>query len=168
MASNVFELNINLMQLEKSEAKEALRNTANGSISDGKKDKKEDDSLFDAINAVKGNFYVQTAVNKVVKPGLAYVTSKYGTIYGDVARQNQISNVNNGISTLSGIFGAAASGFAVGGPWGMAIALAAEAVNIAIDTASNVREYNEKQQEYLYESNYSQERLGLLAINKGR
>lgn len=168
MANNVFELNINLMQLEKSEAKEALRNTANGSVSDSKKEEKEDDSLMGAISALKGNFYVKTATNKIVKPGLQYITSKYGTIYGDQARANQIQNVSSAVSSVSGIVSSAAAGFAFGGPWGMVAALAAEAINIAIDVASNVREYNERQLDYMYDSNYTQERLGLLAINKGR
>lgn len=169
--ANIFELNINLNRSEKSEAEKALEKTINGDTSSSNND---DDSLKTAVKAAGTNYFIREGLSNVVSPVVNLQLSTYGTIYGDQARQNKISNMANlsskamdGVS--AGLAGySAATALGASGPWGAIIAVAMEAFSMAIDLYDNYRQYNENQLNYMYNANYTQERLGILASSKGR
>lgn len=164
--ANVFELNINLNTTGQSEAEKALENTTSGNLEPNKDN--ESAGLYDALKAVKSNYYVKEVYSNVAKPLMNLQLSTYGTIYGDQARQNRISNMLNTTDMAMSAVSSGITGYAVGGGVGAAIGAILDIVGTVIDGISNVREFNEEQLNHKYDSNYAQERLGILATSKGR
>lgn len=167
--ANIFELNINLNKTGESEAKKALKKTINGNA----EDEQEEGSLKTALNAIGSSYFAKEAYSNIAKPILDLQLNKYGVIYGDQARQNKINNMTSTVSSAVSMTTSTLSGYAAGaalgsGGAGAIITLALELVGTAIDMVGNAREYNENQLNYMYNSNYSQERLGILASSKGR
>ena len=102
--------------------------------------------------------------------------STIGSVYGDQARMNKISNLASGADLVTGLADSALGGYSAGlalsgakGGWiGAAIGLVLEIGNTVIDGINNLREYNNNQIDYKYNSAYAQERLGLISASKGR
>lgn len=159
--ANKFELNINLMQLDKSEAKEALKQTTNGAADQKQDDKKDSDLKKTAKWAGK-------QVVQIVKQVAVYDLNKAGTIYGDQARQNEIDNITSTVAMGSTIANMTAMGAQIGGGWGALIGAVLGTVGEVIQGVQRANEYKIQQQNNLREANYAQERLGILAYSKGR
>lgn len=177
--ANIFELNINLNAVENSETKKALNETSNAKTKAANTGDDENDKLTGLKTGLKmaaALHVVQKINSNVVMPLVNMGTTTVGTIYGDTARLNKIQNLNNSISTGMGLISSGFSGFAAGaaigggagGAVGAVITLTLDLVGKTIDMVTNAMEYNNRQFDHMYNSNYAQERLGLLAINKGR
>ena len=178
--ANIFELNINLNAVENSETKKALSETSNAKTKTANTGDDKDDKLAGLKMGLKmaAAVHVTQKLNSnVAMPLLNMGTTTIGTIYGDTARLNQIQNLNNSVSTGMGLISSGFSGFAAGkavtggaggGSAGAIIAITLDVVGKAIDMVTSAMEYNNRQIDHVYNSNYAQERLGLLAINKGR
>ena len=165
MANNIFELNVNLMYLEKSEAKEALRTTAEGAANQQSNtdNKKEGDSKLKKSVKWAGKQSMQ-----IVKQIAVYDLNKAGSVYGDTARQNEIDNMMTTAAMGQTIASMTATGAQIGGGWGAIIGLVLGTVGEVIQGAQRAYEYKIEQQNNQREASYAQERLGILAACKGR
>lgn len=173
--ANIFELNINLNSNEKSEAEKALEATTSGGSSSDKKDSKELSNLEMAGKMLAGIHFADKVKSNVVNPLINLGISTVGNIYGDTARVNQINNFRSTIDGGVSLVRSGLSGYSVGkafggsaGGWLALINVALDLAGTAIEMVQNANEYNNRQLDYKYNSAYSQERLGLLALNKGR
>lgn len=161
--ANVFELNVNINNTSKSQTKKALEKTSTGSKSP-KKDDDEEMGLVEAASAVHlGKKAIQTVIKAADIP-----LSRYGRLYGDTARQNEINNLTQSAHEVASAATTIAAGASVGGPWGAAIAAAIVVIDKAIDITRNLQDYENKMREYTIEANQKQERLGILASSQGR
>lgn len=166
MASNIFELNINLMQLENSEAKEALKETTEASANQQNPEESKKDESLKKLKSTAAWAGKQTV--QIVKQIAVYDLNKAGSVYGDTARQNEIDNITTTASMGMSVVNMAATGAQVGGPWGAVIGAVLGTVGEVIQGFQRAQEYKIKQQDNLRQSNYASERLGILAASKGR
>lgn len=162
---NQYELNINLNNTTGSEAEKALNNTTKGSVelNTGKTTNDEKSVIFDSVVA---HTVVSKAVNFTKKVASSEL-SKMGTIYGDVARENEISNIVNTSSSLAASAISVAASFAVNPVLGT-INLINTGLSSAYEMFNNYQAWVVKETENNINSNKSQERLGNLASSRGR
>lgn len=177
--ANIFELNINLNSTEETETEKALKKTSNAKVAETDPgDDKSDGALKIAGKAAAAVLGIQRVKSDVVMPFYNMGITTVGTIYGDAARMNQIQNLTNTVNMGIGMVQTGLSGYSIGfasggsskgaGSVGAIIAIALDLVGKTIDGVTNAMEYNNKQQDHKYNEAYGKERLGLLAINKGR
>jgi len=163
--TNTFELNINLNNTTGSEAEKALNNTTKGSVdtNTGSITKDEKKVIFDSIVA---HSIVSNVVNTSKKVATTEL-SKIGSLYGDIARQNEINNSINFGSTMASSSLSIAASFAVNPVLG-AINLINTGLSQAYDMFNNYQNWVVKRTEDTITTNRSNERLGNLATSRGR
>ena len=174
--ANIFELNINLNEMGKSEAEEALEETTGGaSTGSGNKEEVELSRLEKTGKMLAGIHFLGKLDSNILHPLANLGTNTIGTVYGDIARTNQINNLANTINSSMGFVNSGLSGYSIGSAFGKGAGIAMAIVNTVMDVAGeaismieNSIQYNNQQLDYKYNSMYASERLGLLAINKGR
>ena len=174
--ANIFELNINVNSNEQTETEKALKKTSNAKHQE-ESDKNGVLSTLKTAAKIAGTVHIgQKVMSNVVTPTFNMGITTIGTIYGDQARANQIQNMATTVETGTSLVKSGLSGYSAGvaiagkagGIWGAVLAVALEAVGEVVDMVNIAREYNNKQLDYKYNSAYAQERLGILAANKGR
>lgn len=174
--ANIFELNINLNEVGKSEAEQALKETTNGSAGDSGNDGNiELTNLEKAGKMLSGIHLAGQIDSNILRPLVNMGTNTIGSVYGDTARMNQINNLTNSVNTGMGFVRSGLSGYSVGSAFGNGAGVAMAIVNVVMDVAGeaismieNSIQYNNQQLDYKYNSAYASERLGILATNKGR
>ena len=171
--ANIFELNIYLHEDgdDNDKDKKKLNKTTNSDAEEEEEEGKEKKSLEDLIKAYRASKVVHwgnAVIDNVIKPMYNMDVKRVGSIYGDVARANQMNNMASVGSKVKGTVMAGVNGFMYGGPWGAVAGIALDLAGNAIEMAQNAMEYTNKQLDHQYNSQMSKERLGMLAINKGR
>jgi len=163
--ANIFELNVNINAIEKTEAQKALEKTTNGENTENKIETPESSGKKTA--AAIGAMVISSG-RQIANQVISFETSKIGSLYGDTARQNEINNMMSGVNTVAGIAQMAASGAAIGGPWGAAIGAIVGIVGEGIQMVQRGYMYTKEEEDRVRNSNYAQERLGILTASKGR
>lgn len=164
--ANIFELNVNIHTTEKSEAQKALSQTiGNDDMTSGKSETlaTKDNKTAAAVGAIAIQGVKQSASQIV-----SFEVNKISTIYGDDARANQINNMMNTASAGMSLVSSIATGASIGGPWGAVVGAVVGVATEAIGFATRAYSFAKTEQDRTRNSNYAQERLGLLAASKGR
>lgn len=162
--ANIFELNVNINAIEKTETQKALDKTISGENTENKVETPESSGKKTA--AAIGAMVISSGT-QIATRIISFETSKIGSLYGDVARQNEINNMLSGVNTIAEIGQMAAAGAAFG-PWGAAVGVVLGIAGKAIEYAYNGYMYTKEEEDRVRNSNYAQERLGILTASKGR
>ena len=167
MASNVYELNINISNLSSDTSASSVMNKTNtGSLPSDKKNSDGNALSSKSITAGAIGAAAYSSAKRTVTSVATYELNKTGSLYGDVAKQNSINNsmsAANNLAQIGGIVAATAINPVLG---------AFTALNYATSSIfsmySNHAEYVQTQIDNERDSDKETGRLGKIANSKGR